>query len=154
MGRKKQRRQSKPSSSAPEPRFVPRHEQQYALVGDTVLDVQQAHWLLRESPRRSVRIDVTVWALLYGLDGNPASPIGVGPLFDPVHAMTTDLTRPLILATIPTGGDAETQLIIDGSHRLYRAYLEGRDSLPAHILTAAESDAITVARPHRNGDTA
>lgn len=42
----------------------------------------------------------------------------------------------------------------DGSHRLARAYFEGRDSLPAWILTAAETKAITVTAPPIGGRTA
>jgi hypothetical protein len=61
-----------------------------------------------------VHIDVDSWARLYGLDGNPRSPIKVGALFDPEHARTANLRRPLILVTFITGDGQETSLIADG----------------------------------------
>lgn len=152
MGKKNSNKNRRRNQHARRPsRPVPRNEQQYALIGDTLLDVEQAHRLLRASPRPRVRIDVPAWARLYGLDGDPTSPVKVGPTFDPAHALTADLNRPLILATFTTGEGAGAELIIDGSHRLYRAHLEGRDSLPAYLLTASETVAITLARPCRTG---
>lgn len=149
MSRKKPRRVKKPAPAArPKGRRpVPRHEQQFALIGDTLLDVEAAFRILHAAPRRFVRIDVDSWARLYGLDGNPRSPIKVGAVFDPEHARTADLRRPLILVTFITGDGQETSLIADGSHRLARAYSEGRDSLSAWTLTAAETKAITVKAP-------
>ncbi|WP_194923716.1 hypothetical protein [Catenulispora pinisilvae] len=84
-------------------------------------------------------IDVDAWAQLYGMNGDPTAPIQVGPLFDPDHAATADLRRPLILITLTRDDGDEFQLIADGCHRLYRGYTEGRDRLPAWILTAAET---------------
>lgn len=130
-----------------------RCEQQLALIGDTVLDIEAAFRLLRARPRRTVRIDVNAWARLYGMDGNPAAPIRLGPGFDLDHSATANLRRPLILATLALDDGDEVQLIADGSHRLHRGYTEGRDSLPAWILTAAETDAITVTRPTRKDRT-
>jgi len=152
VSKKKQCRGKKPQprKAAEESAPVPRHEQQFALIGDLLLDVEGAFRLLRAKPRRVVRIDVETWARLYGMDGNPHSPIKVGPLFDPEHAKTADLRRPLILVTLVVNGQ-DVRLICDGSHRLTRAFAEGRDSLPAWVLTAAETDAITVTRPHPNG---
>lgn len=155
MSKKKQCRKRKPAPAANDPtnnqRPVPRHEQQLAVIGNTVLDMEAAFRLLRAKPRRTVRIDVDAWARLYGMDGNPNAPIRLGPLFDPDHAVTTDLRRPLILITLGLDDGEEVQFVADGSHRLYRGYLEGYDSLPAWILTAAETDAITVTRPTRKG---
>jgi hypothetical protein len=146
MGDKKMSRQSrtkKPRQPGPGTGLVPRHEQQYALIGDLLVDVGHAYRLLRAVPRSVVRIDVNSWAGLYGLDGNPDSPIAVGPLFDPVHALTTDLTRPLILATFRVAERSFAELIVDGAHRLYHAFVEGYETLPGHILSAAETEVIT-----------
>lgn len=104
---------------------------------------------VRAKPRYTVRIDVDTWARLYGMDGSPSSPIQLGPLFDFEHARTADLRRPLILVTLVVSEGDHVQLIADGSHRLYRAYAEGRDSLPAWMLTAAETEAITLAGPNQ-----
>lgn len=126
---------------------TPRHEQQYALIGTTLFDIEQAHRILRTTRRRLVHIDVDTWARLYGMDGNPHSPIALGALFDPAHAKTANLNRPLILITLTTSDARETLLIADGSHRLFRAFTERRGHLPAYILTAAETRAITISRP-------
>lgn len=154
MSKKKQCRAKKPERTAwpvRQDRPVPRHEQQLALIGDGVLDIEAAFRMLRSKPRRTVRIDVDSWARLYGMDGSSDSPVSLGPLFDHEHSRTADLRRPLILATfVVTGGD-EAQVIADGSHRLFRAFTEGRDSLPGWILTAAETEAITVAGPTLKG---
>ena len=100
--------------------------------------------LLRAKPRNTVRIDVDAWARLYGMNGDPEAPIQLGPLFDRQHAVGADLRRTLILITLTLDDGEEVHLIADGSHRLYRGYIEDRDHLPAWILTAAETRAITL----------
>lgn len=147
MSKKKQCRTKKPTSAAKSPNpphQIPRHEQQLAVIGDVVLDIEAAFQLLRTTPRRRERIDVEAWARLYGMDGNPHAPISIGPLFDPEHAQTADLRRPLIVVTFTTARGDDVQLIADGSHRLYRAFREGHDSLPALVLNATETSAITI----------
>jgi hypothetical protein len=156
MSKKKQCRAKKlerVAQPARHDRPVPRHEQQLALIGDVVLDIEAAFQLLRSKPRSTVRIDVESWARTYGMDGTPDSPVRLGPLFDHEHSRTADLRRPLILATFVVAEGDEAQVIADGSHRLFRAFTEGRDSLPGWILTAAETEAITVAGPTLKGCT-
>jgi hypothetical protein len=63
---------------------------------------------------------------------------------DPDHAMTTDLTQPLILAPLP-GTDAN--LPIDGWHRIYHALREHVEYLPAVALTDAVGDQIRTQIP-------
>jgi hypothetical protein len=87
-------------------------------------------------------LPVTDWALAYGLavrPGQPVSPIEPGPGFDPDHAMKADLSRPVIVATLPRPGRDGLPVLIDGSHRLYRAVAEHRPVLPAYLLTAHET---------------
>ncbi|MEY9859773.1 hypothetical protein ABH935_005406 [Catenulispora sp. GAS73] len=157
MSKKKQCRKQKPSpppnTSTGGQQAVPRHEQQLAVIGNTVLDIEAAFRLLRARPRDTVHIDVDAWARLYGMNGDPHAPIQLGPLFNRHHAAGADLRRPLILITLTLDNGDEVQLIADGSHRLYRGYIEGRDSLPAWILTAAETRAITLTHPFQNGAT-
>jgi hypothetical protein len=57
------------------------------------------------------------------------------------YAMETDLTKPVLVATLEAGGEP-TALFIDGVHRLYRAWREGVASLPAYVLTVAETQQI------------
>lgn len=126
---------------------VPRHEQQYCSAGGWLFDVEHAHRLIRAQPRSLVLIDVQTWARLYGLDGNPKSRITPGPSFDALHALTVDLTRPLILAAVPTTSGGRCTLLIDGTHRLARGFIEGVETLPAWLLSTDETDAITRIRP-------
>ncbi len=60
--------------------------------------------------------------------------------------MTTDLTQPVIIATLPGTADGPLALLIDGTHRLYKAHATGVAVLPAGVLTEAETSAIRVAR--------
>lgn len=68
------------------------------------------------------------------------------PLFaidvDPEHAMTTDLTKPLLIAPLllDSGGTAGNALI-DGWHRVYKAHMEGIDTLPAILLSESAARA-------------
>lgn len=55
--------------------------------------------------------------------------------------MGTDLTKPVFVATVEAGGEP-APLFIDGVHRLYRAWREGVATLPAYVLTVAESQQI------------
>jgi hypothetical protein len=48
----------------------------------------------------------------------------------------TDLTVPILLTRIVHKGEDLGCLVIDGWHRLYRARVEGRTSLPAYLLSA------------------
>ena len=57
------------------------------------------------------------------------------------HAMTTDLSRPLLFVTLR----GRTQLA-DGWHRLYKAVVTGNQLLTAYVLTEAESEAVMVLR--------
>ncbi|MEU4040300.1 hypothetical protein [Streptomyces collinus] len=49
--------------------------------------------------------------------------------------MQTDLDRPVIMQF----DSSPALLLIDGVHRMYRAMSEGLATLPAYILTAAET---------------
>ena len=61
--------------------------------------------------------------------------------------MTTDLTRPVIIATVRGSAPGERlALLIDGTHRLYKAHATGTAQLPALALTPAETLAIRA--PH------
>jgi hypothetical protein len=54
--------------------------------------------------------------------------------------MTTSLDDPLIIATLTTAdGQMAGPLLIDGTHRLYKAAVTGRAELPSFVLTAAET---------------
>ncbi|MFJ5850447.1 hypothetical protein [Streptomyces sp. NPDC092903] len=61
--------------------------------------------------------------------------------FNAEHAMRTDLDQPLIIATLEFDS-GPARLLVDGVHRMYRATAEGRQNLPAHVLTIAETATI------------
>jgi hypothetical protein len=121
---------------------------QWFVFGAWVYDIQAAGQLLREVPRPDRLLPVAVWAGAYGLDREPgASPhtialIGPGPGFDPAYAMSTDLSRPVIVATFAIEGQPDTPLLIDGTHRLYKAHVSGVVELPCQVLDTAETRAI------------
>jgi hypothetical protein len=105
--------------------------------------------LLSRAPRPAQPLPVTLWARAYGLIPGPgASPhsiplLGPGPGFDRDYAMTTDLTKPVIIATVPVPGGRPAALLIDGTRRP----VQGCTHLPSLVLTEAETLAIR-RRPH------
>ncbi|HJP68133.1 MAG TPA: hypothetical protein VJ846_04450 [Sphingomicrobium sp.] len=120
---------------------------QHFLFGPWSFDIDQAQAIIAERPRSTHPLPVKPWARAYGLDEldnlNRASLIGPGPGFNRHYAMTTDLTDPVMVAMLrdqKTGQDCP--LLIDGTHRLYRAHQEGLTELPAYVLTVEESLAI------------
>lgn len=151
----------------PRPPAAAHGPRQWFIFGPWAFDVTAAIGLLRAAPRPARPLPVRQWARAYGLDPapgdgpHPVSLIGPGPDFDPVYAMTTDLDEPVIIAAL-AGPDGATAgpLLIDGSHRLYKAARLGRDELPSLVLTAEETLAIrrdrvlgpapAPARPPRN----
>lgn len=62
--------------------------------------------------------------------------------------MTTDLSVPIIVAPIaPESGQDNGSIVIDGWHRIYRARREGRDTLPALLLTPETERTARIAMP-------
>jgi hypothetical protein len=110
--------------------------------GPWLFNVDRAQALIAESPRDTKLVPVAQWARFYGLD----SPEGPGfslftprPGFDRDYAMTADLSDPVLVATLRNNEGEEFPLLIDGTHRLFRANAEGLAELPAYVLTAEES---------------
>jgi hypothetical protein len=56
--------------------------------------------------------------------------------------MTSDLAVPVLVAMLRGNSGEEFPLLIDGTHRLYRAHAERVAELPAYVLTAEETLAI------------
>ncbi|MFE0774347.1 hypothetical protein [Streptomyces sp. NPDC058861] len=55
--------------------------------------------------------------------------------------MGTDLDQPVIIALLEFDS-GPAHLLIDGVHRMYRAMTEGLPTLPAYVLTIAETATI------------
>lgn len=92
---------------------------------------------LTENRRPNGWINVAEWTRLSFADPSSLWKAEV----DEVYAMSdqVDISRPLILAKLPsvyrTG-----EILIDGCHRLFKAYKKGKDRLAVHRLTLAESE--------------
>ncbi|MER7471257.1 hypothetical protein [Micromonospora sp. NPDC000018] len=89
-------------------------------------------------------LDVTAWASAYRLTrlDDPHRVNLIGPTstgLNRAYAMTTDLAEPLIVAQLDVTGHPPSPLLIDGIHRLYRAWREHVPRLPAYLLTAEET---------------
>lgn len=108
--------------------------------GPWLFDVDGAQAIIAESPREPRALPVEPWARFYGLDfPDEAISIFWAQHLDRDYAMTTDLDEPLLVATLRSKEGQEYPLLIDGTHRLYRAFAEHRAELPAYVLSADES---------------
>ncbi|MEU5137088.1 hypothetical protein [Streptomyces californicus] len=128
---------------------MPAPTRQMFIYGGWVFDVDHAMRILGEHPRAVEQTSVADWVAAYHLsllrpDGEDRSwyPI-FGPdqsNFNAEHAMRADLDRPVIIALLEFDS-GPARLLIDGVHRMYRAMVEGRPTLPAYVLTIAETAA-------------
>ncbi|HEV2403432.1 MAG TPA: hypothetical protein VGS08_04475 [Candidatus Saccharimonadales bacterium] len=138
-------------SGPPRARSDQRHEPgerprvQRFQFGPWVFNVDRAQAVIVEDPRETRSLPVQPWALAYGLDrldsneGRSFSLFTPLPGFDRRYVMPTDLDEPVIVATLRSNQGEEFPLLIDGTHRLYRAHVEGVEKLSAHVLSAEES---------------
>ena len=83
--------------------------------GPWVFSIDAADALIAATPRRTRDLDVAAWATAYGLTH-----------IDDPHRRTVNLIGP-------------ARVLIDGTHRLYRAWRERLPRLPAYLLTPAET---------------
>lgn len=137
MERRSERGESKRSSGESDRSRVQRFQ-----FGPWLFNVDRAQVLIAESPRETKLVPVTPWAQFYGLDRSDGPSFSLFTShagFDRDYAMTTDLSDPVLIATLRNSEGEEFPLLIDGTHRLYRAHAEGRSGLPAYVLTAEES---------------
>jgi hypothetical protein len=111
--------------------------------------IAEAEAMIAEQPREPGSLDVAAWANAYGLtridDPDPTTVSLIGPTGDGLnreYAIGTDLTKPVLVATLEVDGEP-APLLIDGVHRLYRAWHEDLASLPAYLLTIAETQQIS-----------
>jgi hypothetical protein len=86
-----------------------------------VFSINAAETLIATTPRDTQHLDVGAWATAYGLthldDPNPRTVSLIGPASNALnraYAMTTDLTKPVIVGHISVTGHPPTPLLIDG----------------------------------------
>lgn len=130
-----------------QPERVTNKPNQRFFFSPWVFNIDRAQALIAEQEREIQPLPVEAWAQFYGLDRtddrHSISLIGPGPDFDRGYAMTTDLAEPVIAAMLHSKEhNEEYPLLIDGTHRLYRAHKEGVAELPAYVLSVEESLAI------------
>ena len=130
-----------------------RYPEQIFRFGGWIFDICRADALLAHNPREPKSLAVMPWVRQYGLDlldePHRMPILGPGPNFDREYAMTTDLANPLIVATLHLPGSGNSSLLIDGTHRLYRAYREDIAELPVCVLDVNESLAIRLDQRNR-----
>lgn len=119
---------------------------QWFHFGAWVFSIDAAEALIAGAPRKPQSLDVATWAAAYGLthldNPHPHRINLIGPAsntLDRAYAMTTDLTKPVIVAQLDIAGHPPSPLLIDGTHRLYHAWRHGVPRLPAYLLTAGET---------------
>ncbi|MEV1319441.1 hypothetical protein AB0J14_25555 [Micromonospora arborensis] len=118
-----------------------------------MFDINAALALIAAAPRAPQPLNVTAWANAYGLrhldNPNPWATNLIGPTknsLNRAYAMTADLTTPVIVCQIPITEQQPAPLLIDGTHRVYRAWRDQVPQLPAHLLTPAETQQIKTPR--------
>src|SRR5690242_11229770 len=95
-------------------------------------NIDRAKRMLRHSPRAVSTISVPFWKDFADGQGWAAIPTSGDPAID--------CSIPVIVATIDQCKGS--YLLVDGWHRLYKAAGENRRTLPAFILTQAETKEI------------
>jgi hypothetical protein len=118
---------------------------QWFHFGPWAFSIDEAVALIAGSPREPHSLNVAAWANAFGLthidDAEPHTINLIGPTpgsFNRNHAMNSDLTIPVIVATVGTD-DEPSPLLIDGVHRLYRAWKQHETYLPAYVLSLHET---------------
>jgi hypothetical protein len=116
-------------------------------------DIVRARYLLSRLPRKPIEIPALEIAQTYGLNRRNGTRIGAPDAegWRQVHGSLIqidenyaagegiDLEQPLIIATLSTRDQEAGFLVIDGWHRIRRAAIIGRASLPGYVLTEAET---------------
>lgn len=129
---------------------------QYFQFGIWRFSVDRAQDIICEHPRETHTLPVEPWARFSGLDaldaneGRSFAIFTPRPDFNRDYALTTDLSIPLVVATLRSQETGEEfPLLIDGTHRLDRAHTEGIHELPAYALTVDESLTVREDRYYR-----
>ncbi|WP_274916840.1 hypothetical protein [Streptomyces sp. WZ-12] len=121
---------------------------QYFHFEPFVYDIDAALEIIRTEPRpdRLQEIDVVVWARSLGLDKSreeilqgSSIPLLIGEVDEQYARTQVDLSVPLIFADLSQEGEEPGYMLIDGTHRLRRASIEGVAKLPVFLLDRVEA---------------
>jgi hypothetical protein len=111
------------------------------VFGAFLFNVDRGLDTVTERPREARQVEVGPWARFFGFDVPEEAGVALfAPKYlDPDYAMTTDLDEPVLIATLRGNEDRQFPLLIDGTHRIYKAHALGTASLPAYVLDEDES---------------
>jgi len=113
-------------------------DQVYSFEDD---DGWQYHWSVAEATRRAL-VRGEYWTVCLSEIGLSCESIRARYQdLDEAHALTRDLSRPLLLVPFK-----QSHQLIDGWHRLFKAAKTGVDVLPALALSQEDADASLVVR--------
>src|SRR5213080_4731792 len=102
-------------------------------------DIVRARYLIQQTNKRLDVLPVAAAARAYGLDKPQTIDSAVRVNEQVAMSDAIDTNIPVILALIQ--GDEGTKpkpILLDGLHRLYKAYREGRETIPCYALTPEE----------------
>jgi hypothetical protein len=128
-----------PSDEGKEPEKTLRGQR--FVFGAFLFNVDRALAIVAEDLREVDELSVVPWAQYYGLDeaGEHRASFFAPSSLDRDYAMTTDLDEPVVVASLRNSRGRPFSLLIDGTHRLYKAYAQGVLVLPAYLLDEDES---------------
>lgn len=115
--------------------------------GNWVFNTDRALAIVQQPHHDTAPTHVADWAGAYRLNQFGPDYQGTSwcPVFGPdlshftvEHAMQTDLDIPVIIATMEFNG-TKAVMLIDGVHRMYRAMVENRPTLPSYLLSVEET---------------
>lgn len=114
------------------------------VFGAYLFNVDRGLATIAEAPRETRPIRVGDWARFFGFDLSEDDGIAffASRYLDRDYAMTTSLDEPVLIATLRGDEGRRYPLLIDGTHRIYKAFALGMEALPAYVLTDEESLAI------------
>ncbi len=101
-------------------------------------DVTRAKELVRDRPGPSTTINPHDWRQFLSRHTEDGK-LYPGITVNDEHARIVDLSEPVIVAIVAFPSGTVSPFIIDGWHRVARAWREGVDELPAHVLNESET---------------
>ena len=122
-------------------------DEQYWFVGHS-FSIPEALWILNEKNRETVDLNVEEWAKALGLDDPIDSKIMRMRLVsvDDSEAMSEKVNPdiPAIVANFVGRAKENMTLLIDGNKRLRKAFLTGRKTIKAYVLTIDETKKVKI----------